>query len=275
MATKFTMFFTVAPVYKDGQSYRVAGFSESWFHPSDTIDSVKRDASKLANARAKLLPKQGSIVAFRFQHVTADGRPGASQVRLNYVKGNAAYETDVPNMAYQFRCYAAGKQNRAIRQIKGFPDQFVVDGEAKLDPQMTRDRDAYFKALSDVWTFRGIVMDTPTVDIESITVNGGITTVDDFAYPGDKKKVQIIRTKKDGTRDDFFGQIIRTTTQTNAKNFTVELAKYKGGACTGGRVRAYSHEFFAIEEGIFDQAVYTHKVGRPFFQYRGRASNRA
>lgn len=273
MATKVTLFFTVAPTSTDGQSYRVAGFSESWYHPSETLQSVLGDTRLLCRARAKLLPTQGSIVAQRYQIASPDGRPGASQVRLLYYKGNPSYNTDVPNLGFQFRAYAVGKQNRAVRMIHSIPDQFIENGEAKFSVQYLKDRDAYWKLLSDSWQFRGIKMDVDTKEIESISDIGAIVTTEDFAYPGDKKKVQVIRTKQDEGRDDYHGQIVRTIASADAKHFTVK--DWNGGSCTGGRVRPYSHEFFGIDPEIQGESIYSHKLGRPFFQYRGRASNRA
>jgi len=272
MPTKCTLFFEVSTVYGDDLSYRVGGWSETYYH-GGVIDtpSVNDAVVALGNVRAKILPKQASIVASRQQTVTADGKPGKSKTKLTFIKGNASFDTDVPQMAYAMRGHAAG-QNMRMMELRCFPDEFVSKGEAKLTDAMTGFLRAYKRKIIDEgWMFRGIKMDVPTVEISTISGGGAITVNDDFVSPGVGKKVQVLRTKVSGTRDDFAGGNFKVLAAADARHITI--AGWDGGECENGRLRAYSHDFFPITS-IEDEAIFVRKVGRPFFQYRGRASSR-
>jgi hypothetical protein len=274
MATKLTAFFELGTIYGNGVTYRVAGWSESWINMGGGFNnsSFDKQVSDLLDARAKILAKQGSIVAYRYQTVVPDGRPTRSQVYLANRVGNADYPTDIPNMAFAYRGYSSG-QNMRIMELRGFPDSQVVTGEAARDPNMVRNMNAFTKKLvDDGWGFRGIQKDVQTVDINLIGSVGAVSTVDDFACPPVGKKVQILRTKESPEGDDQFGGIFKVLSITDARHFT--LQGWDNGDTKDGRVRSYAHDFFPFNF-FSEQAVYTRKVGRPFFQYRGRASNKA
>lgn len=271
MTVKCTYFCEIAPEYKDGNVYRIGGWSESFYHDSTLASGqAEKVFDTLIGARAKLLPKQASIVAKRFQDVAADGRPGRAKVRLVYIRGNTAYDTDVPNLAYVARVYAKNnKPNHRLLELRGFPDVMCVKGEASLDAPWQSFRDLYYQVLIDNFQFRGNILDGPTAHITSVSADGSVVTDEDFVNNLAGKKVTIVRALINGTRDDFFGGTFKVGAQPSLRLTT--LLGYNGPACTKGTIRAYGHDFFGIES-IDSESVYTRKVGRPFYQYRGKAS---
>jgi hypothetical protein len=115
----------------------------------------------------------------------------------------------------------------------------------------------------------------PLLNIISITTGGLVTTATPHGYVANDK-VRFFRTR------DIYRQSVSGTwivDGTPASPTTFQLAGYVSagdvvfGPVNKGKVRKVSYIFAGFSEGELGQ-ITTRKVGRPFDQYRGRASTR-
>jgi hypothetical protein len=268
---KYTMLFGYASNLSGGsQGHRTGGWSESVYDASPVNQTAIDLFKVLQMKRAPLLGSGALIVGQRYQNIDP---LGGSTTGSDQYPGNVTYPSDVPQLSLLGRIGAQVRANFRALEIRGIPDSLAAEGEYKPDSVFPTLLSDYIAALSGNWYFRGRDLATPRVPIIKIEGASGIVAVaaDFTVAPGDL--VQIIRTRDDDGK--VFGSFnyIAATPAPTARQFS--LSDYIGGDAKGGSVRLALKVLGLFRGGSFSiRGIAVRKVGRSFFQYRGRASVR-
>jgi len=269
VVTKCTMLFQLLTGRVLGTSLsRIGGWSESWYISNSGPASIALAFRDLCRLRAAMLPTDSNIIGQRYQQVDPTVR--SSQVSAFNYPGMAATAPDVPQMSVLVKIGATGG-NPNIRQwaIRGLPDARVVNGEYVPSGQFTAAFEAFRVALGG-WQFRGVNLLANQAGINFIDASGDVWLTSPLTLTPNQM-VKVIKTTN--ANDRQVGGLYQVATVANSSNFT--LREWDQGLCSGGTVR--------INEIIYPQCdpanitlgrVSVRKVGRPFFSYRGRRSNR-
>jgi len=267
-ATKMTMLLELLtkPSTIGAPIRRVAGWSESWYVEGTASESQITAFNQLCRLRANLLGIGGRVKGQRFQQVDPAG-PSTSFGRV-YIS-TAHSNTDTPNMALQIVVRGTGLVNVRRAHLRGIPDDSVEEGEYSPTQEFANNLATFKLALSN-FRFRAKDQSQPKVIIDSISAAGIVTTsaaillaVNDY--------VDIIGTTT--TLGSLFRGRFQVKAAPDATHFT--LYKWPGLVCTNGKAQ----KFVAIYPGFLNTNILTNKissrrVGRPFDQFRGRASRR-
>jgi len=268
MPTKMTALFTDS-TNKSGTlpaGVRVAGWSESWWYDG-TITAAQVSMHYINTARAGLLPNSAAIVGQRYQ--STDG--GSSTTAFVY-PGTNGNLTDVPQMALLCFAQGAGRPNVRRFTLRGIPDIYVYEGEFGSGSNWT--------ALWGLWTqqlerygakFRARDLSQPRLPFLSINLGGLVTTAATHGLaPG--AKIQFFR-----LRDQYNRPVKGVFTVTAAPTTTTfQLQNYELGECGAGEYRRVVDPIYCSVQAaaVLPIRAVVRKVGRPFGQYRGRASRR-
>lgn len=252
-------------------STRVGGWSESWYSDRAGVDNLPRDFNRLGRLRAALLPTGARIAGQRYQQVSPKGSSSTGAIVF---PGTAGIACDVPSMALFYRARGQGVLNQRPLYIRGIPDARVVEGEYSPSDTYTRSLTAFFNALAE-WRFRGRSLVADAVPFLNITqsapgVGSYVTTVAQ-TWAVDNI-VTVSGVLVDGRKVE--GQFRVATVVTPQ---TGTFALWTAGSGTGGKGFFRSTLYPLVEPSSLDPnsgRVVTKKVGRPFGQYRGRASTR-
>ncbi len=167
---------------------------------------------------------------------------------------------------------ASGAPNVCHFRIGGIPDARVTEGEYDPSTQFNSDLNNYFVTLAaNFATFAGRVLTNVAARIVSIDAVGVTVVNDDITLvPGN-----IVRLLK--CVDQYGRPVIgafSVSAVTDGRHFT--LANWPGVLVKNGKLRLDQKSTFVIQGNTFAVSrVVTHKVGRAFFQYRGRVSRRS
>lgn len=244
---------------------RTGGWSESLFF-DETASTWASDLNRLQISRAGLLPDQASIIGQRYEY------PDGSTNTDNRIYGGSSGESvDVPQMALEFSCKDATVKSVRHWTIRGLPDAWVIRGEISTDTAVSQ---AIQRYLAQMAGFRWKCVDksAATAGIVEISSNGNYEL--DVAFTlAVGSYVKLLRCR------DQYGRAAKGKFYVNASPTvqTGTLANWPAGIIVqNGRMRLVSSGF-----GTFAQAfssvsrVMVKKIGRSFFQYRGRASKRS
>jgi len=247
----------------DGAPVRVGGWSENLYFD----DAAKMPASITAMQvrRAALLPANCAIIGQRYRF--ADG---SSQTFTERFASPGDFSVDIPQMALQ--CTAKNLGMASIRKfnIRGLPDSWVVNGEwIGSGPAQSR-LIAYFNTLVG-FQWKGRLRSAAAVDVVSIDGNGVFVLADDLAFTLGGQ-IRLVRVTND-VGQNVTG-IYRVLLRTDARNG--KLANWKSSTVDSvGKFQLVSFQYPTFLAGqITYSRVAPRKVGRSFFQYRGRASKR-
>jgi len=270
---KATMLFTQS-TNKSGEQpaqVRVGGWSETWYC-DDTIANVRANFAAVCQVRARMLSNAAAIIGQRYQ-VLGSG----SQTGVQVFPGRAGVPADVPQMGLMLT--VPGKDVPNIRRftLRGIPDAIVVEGEYSPTAAFSTALTQFFGALGrGGFAMRGRDRATPPTQVISVvpTVVAGNTfgtftlgTPLTFAVG---TKLKFVRTR------DIYGRTVDgeflVTTATDSTHGVVSLWDF--GDVNGGEVRVSGAPIFPeIESSAFAVGrIVVRKVGRPFNQYRGKAS---
>lgn len=261
---------------------RIAGFSESVWHSSDDIATVRRACFEgsigpvgLVPARANILPASAAIVGLKFYK----GGVGKGTTQRIAFPGNAAWPTDVPNLALQ--CSNRSDLTGGVRRwlVHAIPDQFIVTGEFAPNTAFQLALSVYFIALqsfgfytrpsnqtgSHITTIVGVPPVAPAT-----VPTGLVTTVEPHGF-GVGDQVTIYSTNlTNGTKVTV---TMRVTAVPSATQFV--FGTWPNGNTTGGIAGSPLKTFDSFNNATFGLgSISTRKVGRPFDQFRGRRSKR-
>lgn len=273
MATwKYTMIFNSSTNVSGGSvGQRTGGWSEGLYSANAPTAEIGAGTyrsvfEELCSLRARLLPTGFAVVGQRYQQIDPIG--GSATGGFN-APGSAGIQADVPQMALFLRLTAAETPNIKPLTLRGLPDARVVEGEYKPESTFTAALQAFVNKLN-IWRFKGRDLTQTPVAITSIDANG-LATLD----PGNPfvpdDYVRVLRTTDiNGDRQGGRFRVIAPITTS-----TVTLQGWDLGECHGGKMRLDLTIYPLIGAQTANVLrVIVRKVGRPFGQYRGRASTR-
>lgn len=259
---------TTAPVNRNAAAARTGGWSENFWTAGPRTDLVT-DIRAVAQARARLLPVQASIIGYEIQAFDIQGNKllpgGSSSAKLLY-PGNASFTADVLQAALEVTASYTGFQNVFRHTLRGFPDELVENGE------YTGASDARVMTFMGTLTrFGGVYRDLNQQAFRVLGIAAGVITllnpaglaVNDFL---------ILRRVKDINGKPVSGSFRITAIAGSA--FTVALLDPTIVAQTGGTARK------DLLISIYDPQlpsigpIRVKKVGNPSDRYRGRRSKR-
>lgn len=268
MAIKYTMLFGFTS-NRSGENplpSRTAGDSESYY---DVLSEPKPAAfDDLCIKRAQMLPRGCAIVGQRIQKVDPNG-PASTNAKFFPGPSYATNTADIPQMALRMSFIAGDGFNKITKTLRLIPDSQVIEGEYSPSTAFRNAVMAFGNQLVvGQWCFRAVDKANPNIPLLSIAANGAVVSV--VAHGLNVNDKVIITRGKDsaGRAHRIDGRVISVT---DALTFQV----YPGPqvALTGG----YSRKKVIVYPVVSSTEVgriTTHKVGRPFDGYRGRASKR-
>jgi hypothetical protein len=254
--------------------HRIAGWSESWYYPGTSLQSclaaafggvtgLLSSSLGLVPARAGLLPLGCSVVGERVQVVDP---PGLSQSLASVYPGNPAFFEGYPSIALLAKIPGVGVRNIRRVLLRALPSAVVVEGEYTPNVLFAAQLALFTQALAG-WQFRGRDLAQPLFHVLTISAAGAVQCQENVPFTVGQA-VRVLRSR-DVTGDLRGGRFVVSTTGPLSSQFTIPGWPF--GACTGGTVRADAVVYPAVDTSnpLTGRAV-TKKVGRPFFQFRGR-----
>lgn len=268
MAFKCTMLLQLATNVGDqtAPNRRLAGWSESFYDTSSSFPPIQTDFLELCRRRAAMLPRGASIVGQRYQQVNP---VAPSQTGSTYYPGSDLWAADTPDMTLLCRCPSRSTRNIRPMYLRGIPDVMVKEGEYSPTAPFTAALNAFFARLSG-YSFRGRDLAQTAYPANSIKTTGEyILQVANPFVNHDQVRVSRAKQKSTGL---FVGGVFQVSVNFNQPDL---LLNWPYGDCTGGTIRKIATVFsFIAQDRIAISRIVRKKVGRPFDQYRGRASNR-
>jgi len=244
---------------------RSAGWSEGWYIDG-TLAQVKAAVHGLCQIRATLLTQAASIVGQRFRLVG-----GGSTMLTTRYRGSQAVQSDVPQMAVL--CSIQGRAVPNVRRfaLRGIADARVVEGEYQPSSTNLASISAMGQWLDrSSFRFKGRNLSVGSSLIDNVTT-GGVVLLEEPYVVVEDQYVNVSRAK------DVNGHSVSARHRVAVANppYGMTLATWTHGPTEGGRV-SISEEDFHLVDGLTLNVsrVVVRKVGRSFFQYVGRRSNR-
>jgi hypothetical protein len=264
-AWKFTMLLQMNTDPVGGlASVRVGGWSESLYQ-NNAGPTNRANFLRLCQARAALLPTTASVIGQRYQQVDPVGASSTGAMR--YPGDVTTLATDVPQVTLLCRAPSTETTNIRPLMLRCIPDGIVIGGEYSPNAQFRSALANYFQELG-FWKFRARDLQAQSVPIIDIDALGNVNTDQPITLTVNET-VQILRTTGGTVSGGRFS--IKAVTDT----FNFQLRNWKGGATEGGRLRLISIIYPRIDSNnVAVSRIIVRKVGRGFFQYRGRASKR-
>lgn len=246
---------------------KAAGWSETWYLESSSSGNASNSAKVLAPLRAGMLGNGASIIGWRVQQI---GKK-AFVVQSTF-PGGLATNQDIPQMALECKVYGVGVENVKYFQLRGIPDSIVLSGSYSPSSQFTTNLTAWGNGLNaNGFSFNCLDQTLLPVKINNILTNGSFGLSAPLTFnPNDIMLVSRCR----NTIGQACNGPFRVLTKVDALSGV--LAGWKFGPVDNSgnmRVRKYVNPIVQINS-LQPIQISTRKVGRPFFQYRGRARRR-
>lgn len=265
---------TTAPSQLADANPHTAGWSEGHWRPN--LISVTASAfGAMLVSRARLLPKQASIIGYRISEYEFVGNrmlpKGASAGRIR-LPGNTGFETDVPQMALEIGA-STGAANSTRFAIRCIPDNQIIGGEFSPSVAYKLHVSDYLAGLRiNSWSMVGKDFSQPAYGIVSIT-SGGLLTL----KPGAALTAEVDSVLLRGVRN-LQGRAVsgafQLGTSPAANQWNLLGWDQANTVGTVGTVRKDIIALFDLTEA-FASRIVVRKVGAPFERYRGKASRRA
>lgn len=269
---RYTMLFdfTTNPVNRQDASAHSGGWSESvWGNPtSDPAFYLRR----LAERRGGLLADSCSIIGWRYENFDISGNrllpQGASSGRFLYPGSQASI--NMPQDALMCSGSTGTGPNTSRFTLRGLPDTIVVNGEYSPTNGFRLNLDEYFTELRFQWGFIGRVRTNATARVLSINPATGVVELDANVGGGNGDFLRLLRVR------GALGAPIQGAFRIQAVaggNYTCPELVGTDLDTPSGLARLDQVAFFRYSS-VVRQRTAVRKVGRPFEQYRGRASRR-
>lgn len=276
MPVKITLLFQESTgIFINTQTKRIAGWSETFYSPQNTVAAVIPAVmgtggftKGLAGYRATMLTVYSACVGQRFQVVAPNLGPSQS---LNAVfPGTYFVQQSIAGTALLCKVPSIGASNIRRMILRGLPGTIISDGEYSPGPLWTTDITNFFSFLQG-YAFRGRDLTQPTNKLINISASGLVTGTAALPY-AIGQMVRVLKARDVGGR--LRGGLFQVTA-TGPANTNVQLLNWPFGAATGGAIRLDGVVYPLIDyQNITVNRVITRKVGRPFVQFRGRRSAR-
>lgn len=274
MLTRKTIFITQSTVGVGGGAVRLGGWSESFWQAGPFYNPFG-GGGNLPFYRAALLPNGASLVGARDQSYTILGNkliPGGSAIYRGLVNGSSGLLCDVPQVGLQVGGSVVGGNNAARLILRGIPDSQTVSGEYNPSLAYATAVQKYLTYIQTSVAFGMIGRDLSQVAQRVNNIAGAVLTTS-AVIAGVVNNASYIRFLhvKDDSNLPVTGTYLVTagagTAALTLQGLNKTLTKPNGLA----RVDAISFYAFGA---LFPVRAIVRKVGRPFVQYRGRASKR-
>lgn len=275
MAARVALLFSVTTNPHDMETAvpHSGGWSESHW-ANDFAPTSAPWIVYLAKKRAVLLPSQCAVIGWRYEQFTILGNQlipnGCSSGRFLY-PGGQLMDLNLPQDALQISAGGVGVPNTTRFSLRCIPDTQIAYGEYQPTQVFKSAMTLYLKQLSgDLWGFVGRVKTGLQARVNSNANNvvtlsadvGGIPGTDFLRFnrvndwSGNPVVGSFLITAKVGSVYTLSGFPSVTITKPSGTARIDALARFYYSACTPDRATS-------------------RKIGRPFAQYRGRASRRA
>jgi len=248
------------------------GWSESFWGPQ--IANQLPYTQTLALHRARLLPGEAQIIGYRIETFDLSGNKltpsGATSGRFRY-PGVPGRDLNLPQDALMMSGQAAGAINNSRFNLRCLPDGMTTGGEYQPTPAYKATLTLYSQVCTNGhWGFIGRVKSGSSARVNSIA--GGVVTLN--APVGGVANVSFLRLNRvyDVNGNPVKGSFLITAINGNA--YTVAGLGATSVTIPSGSARIDVLALFAFGTVVPSRAV-VRKIGRPFEQYRGRASARA
>jgi len=264
---------STAPTDRAAATVHTGGWSETFWSGSP-FDATSVFFQALLTARAAMLPKQASIVGYRFANFDFVGNKiyplGSTTGRLQKA-GNAGFETDIPQMALMLSGAASGAPNQSRFALKCIPDGQVLQGEYQPTTAFRAHVSNYaLTVVNGAWRFIGRDLSQPSQRVQSIvgqvvTLSGLIGAVVGTDYMRLNRVHDTLGNPVTGT--------YRIVAHDGAGVYTVQgmpnVTVLNSGSARVDKITTYQYA------SVVPSRIVTRKVGRPSEAYRGRASKRS
>lgn len=270
---------------EDAPIERKAGWSESYWLNGEDIGAARlifEGVNGPIDGRLRLLPRlSGVIIGARYEAFTLVGTtlvPGAAQPVPIGRAGTAPLLNDIPQMGLQLAFKLTDNQPGSIRHVlAGWPDASVVGGEAILSIDM---KDRLRRFFLSVQSCGAVVIDRnqSKEKLLSISADGVGKRLDGGGYAVGTM-LKISRARDPVGRRNYGGVYPVVAVTAGPTTFTLggwsAAAGGPGVATVRGTVRPHVRLWkgFDVARAKLVRSV-IRKVGRPFGDYRGRASKR-
>ena len=276
MPWRYTMIMqvTTAPTNFADASAHTGGWTEShWRNSQVAADSPQ--FRTLMMKRALMLPRQAAITGFRiasYQIVESSLAPlGASTGKVRF-PGNPSRETDLPQVALELSGTSGGGNSNRF-SARCVPDDVMVGGEYTPNSDYKGYVTQFGTALTNGgFGFMGRDLTATTSRIKSIE-NNIITPQDAFPANIGGTLLTFIGVK-DVLGKAVVGNFRIVAAATAPAHWVLDGLPQGCVVENSGSVRVLT-PIFAAYTSISPARAVVRKVGRPFEQYRGRASKRS
>lgn len=275
MPFHYSMIFQMSTAPQAGSGARVHTGSWSEGHWRTTLvpanTGVFRD---LMQARARMLPKQASIVGYRiaeYEFVLNKMLPKGASAGGGVWPGSQQFECDVPQMALEMSATTTAANSTRFA-CKCIPDEFIVGGEYSPSTDYLIKVSTFRGELANNgWCMVGRDFTQPAYQIVSISAAGLMTL-----KPGAAITAELDTVRFRGVVDTLGNPIsgayeLGTSPATNQWN----LLGWPQGTVVGnkGTVRRDIISTFQLTS-VEPTRVVVRKIGAPFEKYRGKSSRR-
>lgn len=255
---------------------RSFGFSDGWYDGTNESQELSTRDRGLINARAALLPVTSTVVGVRIAILDNDGRSkGRSRPYLLSVRGGFGQPCDDPRMSLKYALYGNTVTNELQYYLQNVADGLIITGSYSFTNSWEALVRTYFDyVFNQNYSFLGYNLEANQNAITSISA-GGVVTIQGgnlFAFGQYARVIDTRKNARGSYRQNPNGHMV-----TASVDQTVTLDNWTAGACTGGRLQIWEKLLFRPFIPATQQLlplVCTKKVGKPYFQYRGRASAR-
>jgi hypothetical protein len=249
------------------------GWSES--HWANTLSGITQQSIQdLAAARARALSSLASITGYRIQDFTIAGNkllPNSSSSGRILLPGGSTAGLNMPQDGLSIYMATGGAPNVSRQVLRGMPDDYVVNGEYTPVPGFNQRVLNYIALLvSANWKFVGRDRSVPNARV--LAIAGGVVTL---AGPvGGLANNSFLRLNRviDVNGNPVIGTFLITAIAGNL--YSVSGLGATSVVRPSGTARIDQIAVFPYSSGRTGRTV-VRKIGRPFEQYRGRASKRA
>lgn len=261
---------TTNPGDRAAASPHSGGWSESHFGtPSDNFLTFLTNS---AVKRANLLPAQASIIGWRYETFDLTGRRltplGAVSGRFQF-PGISSQGLNLPQDALMISATASGNPNATRFNLRALPDGVTLNGEYQPTGVFTTDLNDFLQYLkARNYGFIGRNKTSPSSNV--ITIQAGVIQLNANigGVTGDYIRLNRVFTAN-GTPVKGSYRIDSVA----GANYTVIGLGATAVTQPSGSARLDTLSFFNYGTLTPNRAV-SRKIGRPFEQYRGRASKR-
>jgi len=249
-----------------GSLSRVGGWSEGWWYDGTDSDAMDKLVI-ISEFRARCLTNAAQVIG---QRVRVLG--GGSRTLNRTFPGNLVVRADIPQMGVLCSLKGIGGANVRRFILRGIPDARVEEGEYDPSDTFMIPLRGYIQQVQNQgFAFKAVDLTKLAYPVLTISNAGAVLLSQDASFgTGSLVKGLRVSDADNGLSIPFTLPIVPGS---DAKHWT--LVGWTHPAASGGRIREVATVYPIVDASTFELVrVTTHKVGKDFFQFHGRASKR-